>query len=451
LLSLLLMIAACADEGDDRQFANHEETTDVPATTQPALPPTPLTDVSPPVAATPFALGAFVEPRGGARSIAIATDQQVYLFEGDSEDVRLLWESDQEQVWHAERSSSQEQTAILLSPTRSVTSWRVVVVDDDGEVVGDVQILRDSATPGADADAVAMGTGGLAWSPEGASVAVALPTGGLFEIINGSEVQTMVPPQRAARPGALGWSPDGRALAFVNRPSDRTGSGVYLAPTGANPLDPVTLLVPDSTGNRTVGDLGWLPSGDALMLVIYRQPAPNAIGDIFRVAVRDSTPQLFASGIDVSNRASIEYFDVSTDGQILAYAVRAEEREDASWFLFLDQIAGPGLIQAEVGTGGRVTSVQWSERGPIVSVSQEYEEGRGLPITLLGIDDEGRLDPVASIETPVDATPAASPAAATPDASPIPLAVEEPVGSPVASPAASPQASPQATPVAVAD
>lgn len=446
-LCVLLLLAACGDESDDRQFANGNETPRATSTAAPLTDGTPMPS-SPVAIASPISTEALIAPRGGGDLFAFAAGDIVYLVHSQQGQIEPLWEGDGGRVWHAERSPATDETAVLVSGSEAAANWRVILLDDEGDVRAEIPIHASGATPRSVPDAVVGGSGGLAWSPDGERLAVAVPTGGLFEIVDRSRIETMVPPSRASRPGELAWSQGGRAVAFVNKPTERGGSGIYVAPAGANPLDPVTLLAPDSTGNRTVGQLQWLTVDDILLAVIYRQPAPNTIGDLFRLSVSAATPELVASGQAIAFRASIEKFSSSPDDAVLLYAVRHDPDEETPWTVVLKQQGGPTSAEIPVPEGERVDDLVWTSAGPVIVTTSEGDAEEAI-VSVYTIDDELGLRLVDTTAEAPPATPVASPAG-SPAASPV--AVEgTPVGSPIpveGTPVASPVASPEASPVA---
>lgn len=426
LTALCLVLTACADDSSDRQFAGDEQSTAGPTATSPAIPTIePAASQAP--AATPLTEDELLAIRSNDEFAVIIVDGDVFLMPSSLEDPIRVDIDDKWTVWHAAESPGGDQVAVLVSLATSVKMWSILVVDGSGAIIGEHNIIGDEATAGGTSDVVTGGTGGMDWSPDATRVAVALPTGGIYSVNLGDDgVQEMSPPRRVPRVGDLAWSHNGRAIAYAARPDGKSGYGVYVAPASALPLDPITVIKPDSTGNRSARDITW-SAGDARLLVILeRRETGNSGGDVMTVSANGGQPAvIWSAGMFSGNDGAMD-IALSPDGAVLAILSTGEDES------FVDYMQSDGPAETRIGIPLDIDSgaVTWTGNGLLVAGSGRSAKGDSTEPEGAIIDGQGDVTiqettastPIASpvpVGSPVPASPVASPVAASPVASPL--------------------------------
>jgi hypothetical protein len=445
-LMVLVVLVACADDDSDRQFAGEDQATGHPGQT-------PVQVIATQPLGTPAAVASPIEEdqmfaiRGSETVTAIIIDDVVYRYNTADDQVTTLPVGPGYQPWLADVSSGSEYLAVLVSPVDSLVQWKILVFDGSAELIHELPVVGGRASPVASSEVVATGTGGIDWSPDGMTIAVALPTGGLYAVGFDGIVEQMSPPRRVSRPGDLAWSPTGSAIAFANRPDSRSGLGLSLATTTAYPIDPVQLLRPDPTGNRSVRYVEWTPDGSEVIAIVDRKETGGVRGDVFSLETAGSQPRLiWSSGLHTM--AGADAISVSPDGSLLAVL---SSNDDGESIIILRQIGGPSEVQRLLEVAVENGVILWTNDGVVVAGEPATRPDGDSPAPVfIRIDESGSVEQIGPAGTPEaspqpvaspEATPVSSPVAG-PDASPIGSPVAVPAASPVASPAGSPAASP---------
>ncbi|MGD9712174.1 MAG: hypothetical protein AB7V46_08930 [Thermomicrobiales bacterium] len=443
LALLCLLLAACADDSSDRQFAGDDRLTSVPTLTTPPFSTEP--SVATPVAIeSPLAEEELFAVRGDDRLAAFISNDHIFLVEADAEHPSQLVIDSRWKPWLVSVSPSGDEIAALVSLASSSGVWKVLILDRSGAVLGEHRVVGDDASPVVAPDIVTTGSGGLDWSPDGERLAVALPTGGIYRISMDGELEEMAAPRRVPRPGDLAWSTNGQAIAFTAQPDRRSGFGVFVASSAALPLDPITVLRPDPTGNRSARDIAWTANDDHILVILDRRETGGAGGDVMEVPATGGAPVVvWSSGLQIVDGGA-QTISLSPDGEVLAML---STTNDGSALLILRQFEGPAEARRELGASIGEADVVWTSVGVLIGGSGQWNEtGQEFPFAVL-IDPQGEIDVIQVVATPEAAgTPAAaSPVAveSTPSAAASPGASPR-AASPVASPAA---ATPEASPV----
>ncbi len=443
------LLAGCADEADDRQFAGDEQTMAQPTATSQAA-EAPRVEASPNATEPPLSEAELFLATGNQVIVSVISDRRVLVYDYSARTTTVVSLDESQRAWHVDLSPDESSVAILVSPSKSLDRWDVVVVGTDGAISRESSIVGSGSTVGVGSDVVATGTGGIDWSPDGSQIAVALPTGGIYVVDRGGSVQQMSSPGRVSRPGVVAWSPTGDALAFSSQPDALSGLGVSVAPTNALPLDAVTLLRPDQTGNRSVTDLYWSPDGESIFAVVERRETGGARGEVFALPAAGGNPEVIWSPTVHHVNERVQAISVSPDGRVLAILVSTGPHNAA---VVLKQVGGDAQARRILNGSTEHSEMIWTQAGLLVAGMPTGTNGNdGLAV--FEIDANGVATQVEPQATPmVEATPEASPIAVS---SPIgsPIAVDDPEGTPVAeaSPAGSPapNGSPEASPQAVA-
>jgi hypothetical protein len=428
---LCAMLTACADDSTDRQFAGDEQSTAGPTVTFPPI-PTLEPGASPEPRASPLAEDDLFSIRGVGTFGATVLDDVVYLLPSSLDLPRAVAIDAMWKPWLADVSPDGEYVAVLASLASSAKTWRVLVVDASGAIVSEHSITGDDATASVPADVVTTGSGGLDWAPDSSRLAVALPTGGIYMVdLTDDRVLEMSPPRRVPRPGFLSWSHNGQAIAYTAQPDARSGFGIYVAPVAALPLDPITVLRPDSTGNRSARQITWSGSDNTIVFILERRETGGAGGDVLSVSATGGVSEvIWSTGMRFGDIGAID-IELSPDGQVLAILTLSETGP----FVQLQQMGGTAHTERFVDMPLVSGSIAWTEDGLlVVAGSLATEMDPAEPLAAL-VDAQGVVTVPAPPATPVASPqPVGSPVPASPVASPVPASPAP--ATPVASPAA---------------
>ncbi len=419
-----MLLAACADDSSERQFAGDDQSTAAPsATSQPI--PTALPVASPQALASPLSEEELFAPRGHGDLAALVLNGRVFLVRSSLEEPASLPIDQRWKPWVADVSPDGDRVAVLVSLAASDTTWKVLIVEPDGSVSQTMRIAGDDATVVA-SDVVTTGSGGLDWSPDGSRIAVALPTGGIYAADLDGAVVEMSPPRRVPRPGDLAWSNNGQAIAYTAQQDARSGAGIYVAPVAALPLDPVVLLKPDPTGNRSARDVTWTAGDDHVLAILERRETGGRGGDVLSVRSAGGQPEIIWSAGMLVGEGGAQEISLSPDGEVLAVLLAGP---DGSMVELL-QMSGTGTTMSELDARIERASIDWTAAGLLVVGGEQSEDQGAVPFAaLIGVQGEvSRLEPAA---TPIASPQAIGSPAASPLASPVAV-------SPVASPAGTP-------------
>lgn len=417
-------------------------------TSQPAEGP--RVEASPEATSPPMNEAELFLATGNQAKASVMADGRILVYDQSTRATSVVRLDEAQKPWHVDISPDESSVAILVSPSTSLDRWAVVVADTGGAIIRESTVVGSEATPGVGSDIVATGTGGIDWSQDGSQIVVALPTGGIYTVDADGTVRQMSAPRRTARPGVVVWSPTGDALAFSSQPDALSGLGVSVAPTNALPLDAVTLLRPDQTGNRSVTALHWSPDGESIYAVIERRETGGTRGEVFALPASGGTPEVIWSPTFQQLHESVQTISVSPDGRVLAVLVKSGADTAA---LVLKQIGGDAQVRRTLPAATENTALVWTQAGLLIAgMPMETDDSVGLAV--FEIDVNGAVTQIEPKATPeVEASPEASPIAVS---SPIesPIAVVGPGGTPnaVASPDGSPEpiASPKASPLTLA-
>ena len=235
------------------------------------------------------------------------------------------------------------------------------------------------------------------------------------------EPQLLIEATRASAPGQVSWSPRGDAIAYVQPAPPNAAAGLYVAPTGAVPLDPVPVVSPSSDGRRTVSTFAWTPDGSALLYTMASTTGdPLLGGDLFQVPAAGGAPKLVAGASRVAQVAAVTRFALSPDGAGVAYVITApDDNGKPSDSLWLQPLNGSETTRLSVGNGERVTGIWWTNDGLVWETSPSTGEDGTLTLYRAragetpGIVYDGPATP-ATPQASSFASPAATPEPATP-------------------------------------
>lgn len=415
---LCVVLIACSEEDPNRRFANEPLPTEDPAATSTASGGVQVTFTPTVSSASPVPVTQILTAPGNTSIIVLRSGNDLVAFGPPWTEPRTIWSGSGDELLAYATTPTGNLLAVLVAPDESSDRIDLIMLNGDGREIRRVENLASVIASAPPLDSPA-GTYSLSWSPDGTQVMVGLATGGILVVPQTGDPRVMVGPARAAAPGQVTWSPSGNAIAYISPAAPKTSGGLYVASTGALPLDPVPVVPPSSGGRSTISRFDWSPDGTTLYYTNASTTGdPTFGGDLFRVPAAGGTATLVATASRVGPVSAITDFAVSPDGSGVAYVVtmRVDESTpiDSLW---LQPIGQTETANLPVGQGERISSLTWTSDGLIWST---IPAGDTEKITLYrakanetpGIVYGGPLaTPVAS---PVASPPPASPEAASP-------------------------------------
>lgn len=415
----LLGLAGCADQASDRQFAGDPKTVE-PGASSPALAIGTGEVGSPTAVPTSLPISALLAPRGTHQQVIVCQPRAAMVIEAPSGTAHTIWERSGRVIWAAALSPSSAEAALLTSAADHPIDWAVEFVDTVSPKTNVVEIGNWVANGEDYPDAVAGGTGGIAWLPDERSVVLALPTGGLFQIFpDGSQI-SVAKASVAKRPSALAISPDGTTIAFVDQPSAADGTGIFAGSMKAKPIDPIVVLPADRSGNRYARGVAWVGTTSRVATIIDREELGTTQGDLFFLDTQTRMPELVWTSPVGRDVASVEAFEISPDAVVTAFVTNSARRiRDKPSSVWVAQIDGPAIERFDLPVELSLPRIAFITEGLVVSgIIPGDRDGIGLATAYL-LAPNGKL--TALYREAPEATPVASPLAS-------------PVSSPVASP-----------------
>lgn len=431
VLAVVIVTAGCADDTENRRFAN-DPRTPVGEPTELATPASDITPSAPQALPSPEAL---VQRRGAPETIYVYVDGALRSVDGDTSQVVV--EGD---VAAFAASPGGDNVAVVTTDASdaSETGYSVTIYTPDGDVAQTFEdvlsVPSDPATPAGGGDR-ARAEVDLDWAAQGGRLLLTHSSGQLIDIpIDGEPhvIETGASIEGAFR---AEWSPRGDAIGVLIRTEEGRGE-LALVDASEEPAR-VTVIAP-SGGNqgtqRSVEAFAWKANGSGVFFLEMRSTGQGLQGGIVLGWDRESnSTAIVATGGQAGPAGSVTAFSVSPDGEALAYRV-ALPSEDGWTFngLFVRSLESGQVYRVPVSPTASVTGVWWFAGGLVWSEVEASEDGF-TTVDIVTIDASGATTEIASFAPGLAATPAASlvTGAATPDASPV----------------ASPPASPQATPV----
>lgn len=419
--STLLLLAGCGDSASNRQFAGGPQTALPNRATPAGTAGSPLA-VAPTAIATAMPIEQLLGGTGTESILLVRRPHDLTAIDVETGHGQEIWSNPERAIWAADADSTGTRAALLTSSATQAENWSVDFVDVGSGKSTSVPLGLQFATPEDRPDLVTGGRGGIAWLPDGSSVAVAIPSGGLWQIYpDGSQVK-LVPASSARRPAEIAISADGGTLAFVDQPSGADGSGVLAGSLKARPIDPIVVLPADRSGNRYAHGVEWIPGDGRIVTIIERQELGSPQGDLFYLDPAKGIPGLAWTSPPGRETASVESFAVSSDGRLVAFLTNASRSTDRSSAVWLMQIDGPSIERFDLPERLTDTSMAFTPRGVVVAGLASAGESPGpQPVAYL-INRKGKVVSLYSASAPPSpsASPVASPVSSPPsDPSPV--------------------------------
>ncbi|MEA2594407.1 MAG: TolB protein [Thermomicrobiales bacterium] len=415
---LCVVLAACADDGAGPRFANEPPSTEdavLTATTPRETPPTATPNLPD---ASPVPLAQLLAAPGGVSKIVLQVGDDLIAISPPWSQPRPIWSGSNDRLVAFGASPTGDAVALLIAGGDGEDRIDLVLISPDGAQMRRVENL-ERITGGAATSRAPDGASSLSWSPDGTQVLASLATGGILTIPRSGDPQLLIGPSRAAAPGDVAWSPRGDAIAYIDPAVPDAAGGLYVAQTGAVPLDPVPVIPPAADRRRTVSRVAWTLDGEALLYTVASTAGdPTFGGDLFRISAAGGTPRLVAGASRVGPVSAITNFAPSPDGTGVAYVVTMpDESGNPTDSLWLQPIGSNETERLPLGAGERVTGLWWTVDGLLWSAAPT---GNGDAELILyrakagespGVVYRGPAAP-ATPEASQDASPvAASPAA----------------------------------------
>lgn len=450
LLGLVLMVvtasAGCADDSENRSFAN-DPRTPVEQPTEPATPVTQTGTNAIPALPSPESL---VRRRGAPATIYIYADGALRSLSGDT--------------WHVVAEGGV--AAFAASPGGSHVAVVTSQPTDDSEIaysisiyspVGEVtqtfenviRVTLDAreATP-PEGDSPERPQVDISWAAQGGRILLTHSSGKLIDIpLDGEphEIRTATPIAGAFE---AAWSPRGDTIGVLMREDDGLGEMAMLD-TSVDPAK-VTVIGPaggSPDGARSVEAFEWKANGSGVFYLEMRRTQQGLLGGTILGWDRlSNSTMIVATGGQSGPAGSVTWFSVSPDGNALAYRVALPGDDGWSFNgLFVRALESGQVYRLPVAPNASVTGAWWYSGGLVWSqVTSNDDQNTSVEVVIT--DVTGEQTQLASFSLAAPATPVvpgASPvrARATPGATPA-----SDRATPVASPAATPLASPAATP-----
>lgn len=268
----------------------------------------------------------------------------------------------------------------------------------------------------------------LDWTNEAGRIAVAFPNGGAVIITPGDQPRVLLKRSQAPAPGALRWSPEGDAIAFVTKNANGDGSYLSIASVQVLPVDPVRIA--GAGGDRTIQSLAWMQDGSAVLAIQGSSSRSDQVGgDLIKIDRRTLKPTLVTGASLFGPVAQIVAASPSPDGQAIAY-VTVDPKSEGGW------MATVWVVEESLPAQQRV---QLEEDPPVAAIGWTVS---GLSITLLEPDHVSvvTVDESGAVVSEAEATAIASPDAASPSEAPANSSPSAPIVEPTVIPTpASPQ------------
>jgi hypothetical protein len=416
---LVVSVVACADGDAQRQFAN-----DPPATMRlPTMAASPtatsrrVTTATAPVSASPDVL--LSAPTAAARIYFRAENDLWTMNVADGRTTRVLAGGDAE-LRALAPSPTGDQVAVLLVTARDdgETTTLAIVAADGTSIRREGELERLLALPSGNAAEARARS--IDWSRVGDQLLVSFAPGGLLAVPLSGPPTPLLGAKQAAAPAGAAWSPSGDAIAFLDPVVAGARTGLYVAPTGATPLDPVPVVASAENRPRSVSEFAWLPDGSGLLFAeadIDNRVATG--GDLFQISPSGKEPRLVASAGAAAPVARIARFAPSPAGGAVSYTVVAPGSDGLSFHsLWVQQLGTGARYRLPVPDREAVTDLWWTAEGLVwrtvavgdAAADSTYAAG---PFALYRADSSAPPERLAEI----DPAPAASPAASPTDSS----------------------------------
>ncbi len=409
VLSLSLLLVACAEDEPGPQFATGPRPTQTPT---PVVISTQSSPVATPQAAlaTPASVADLLNVRGTVPRVFLAVDNGIWSISSQGEARRLFEAGGSATVLAIAPSPGADQVAVLVeNKVRSLPRYEVLIIDEDGRVSARMknQIVSPATPSPVDGELASVD-----WSPQGDRVLVAFRSG---EILVFSLKDTEQPILLDARDDAAqiiepAWSPTGESIAFIAVDNARVRSlrAISLADENAE------VIVPAANGRMPI-DFAWMPDGVSLLFTEGGQPGtPNSGIDLWRVSADGANRRLIVSAGTVAPVARVTEPRPSPDGRSVAYAVlvpgQAGPQVDSVWVRDLTSNIG---FRIEIPPLEAINDLFWTDSGLLVAAEVQSSAGRATVSELLKVDNDATTKVLwaapVTVSTPVAGTPAASP------------------------------------------
>ena len=445
ILATVLAAAACAEDADQRSFAN-DPVTPLPEPTELATPMVLAPEIPQELLPSPEAL---MDRRGAPSTIYVRVDGALRSVTGDETQVVATGN-----IAAFDASPGGQEVAVVTADpsNQDETRYSVTIRAPDGEATREFKdvlvISHDAATP------VATGEQrpevGVSWAPQGNRLLLTHSAGRLVDIPLEGESVDIVPQAELAGVFQAEWSPRGDVIGVLFR--DDAGRGELALVDSSKEPAKVTVIAPagESSGTQqSVESFVWKANGSGVLyLQMQRTDGGVGGGRIIGWDRQSNTVSIVATGGQAGPAGSVTWFSLSPDGKAVVYRVALQTDDGWSFNgLFVRSLETGQVHRVSVPPDVSVTGTWWYRDSLVWSQIVTFESDR-TTLEIVRAEGTGERSVLATFVLAQAATPVASPVVkgATPAASPL-VDAATPVGTPVASPEATPAASPvSATP-----
>lgn len=376
---MLGAIGGCAEERDERRFANDPVATNELPTA--AAPATPAVRPSPTRPASPVAWTDLLRARGAPSRFYFRSGRELWTLAGDESPRRVLAPPTGSELRAVAASPNGDRVAVLLAERNQADErTTLLVLDAAGRELQRVDRLEgvlDQAPDRPSGDEPRARS--LDWAPQGGQLLVAFAPGGLVAVptVGSGEPTLVVGPDRASAPAEAAWAPTGEAVAFLDPVGGGSPANLFLAKTAPSPSPPEPLLATIPAG-RTIAELAWLPNGTAILYAEAAAPGgPATAGDLWRVPVVGGPAAVVASAGSAAPVGEIKHVAPSSDGRAVAYTVTVPDADGPRFHSLWVQELGQGRrLLIEIPPGRAVTDLWWTTAGLVArTVATPFDTG----------------------------------------------------------------------------
>ncbi|HEU5431096.1 MAG TPA: hypothetical protein VFU81_05500 [Thermomicrobiales bacterium] len=414
-LLALTLLAGCADDSGNHQFANDLRT---PNATAPASLATPDLSALPTSApqASPVSAAELLRARGAPSRIYFLRGNELWtLSVADRTAHRVVAPAAGQTIVAFDASPSGDKAAIAFgSPSGRGAAAALEVVDAEGRVLRRIddlgQALKTTVSTPVSVD----------WSPQGEAILIGFRDGGIASApVGDGEARLLLTPDTARQPQRAAWSPTGQNFAFLDRTGASQPTALYQAGIGKGTPTP-KIVAPSGDSAASIAGFAWLPDGGSLLFTQEGGALGSGSTDLWRIGIDGADRKLVASAGVAAPVAQIRQFAPSTDGRSVAYAIDVPTAAGPAFdSLWLRDLASGRPVQLPMPSGLSIVRLWWTSAGLVVEATVRPSSGTpiasrpGTTVLLLA-PPTGRPEELLRFET----HPAATPVAATPLATP---------------------------------
>ncbi|HEV2109447.1 MAG TPA: hypothetical protein VGR16_14405 [Thermomicrobiales bacterium] len=411
-LVTVFLLAACGDDAEQRRFVTDEQPVFTAAS--PTVGPTATVRPTPTMSLPPLSPEALLTGTEAPATVYLARDNEIWVVDPREDMSTLVFTggAGEPPVFAADPDG--ERVAVLGRTTERPSGLTLLVLEN-GSVKHRVERIEETFAETA-RDLVPVS---LDWSADGQRLLAGFRGGGLLEVPLSGKPSVILNLERVPYLVSARWSPDADAIAYIARDSVDGAGRLFVAKLRGGATDPVVIAPKRGTPGQSVESLAWRPGAGTILYLQSSTAAGTQGHDLFEIAPSGQERRLVASAGRVAPVASIAEFDVSPDGQSVAYSVYVPGAEGPRFdSLWIHAIGGSTMLEVPVERDEVVTAFQWSAKGLLwqtVPADTSASTAGAEPETFVLGDDLTPIPIELHAATP-EASPMASPGPASPRA-----------------------------------